>query len=175
MEHERVAIITVHGVADQQPGQTVGELARLLCHGGSDRARYVEGEKHEIILPVRKLTCVEEAPAADTIDAKPEAPPEQVTRVSPGRPSNFYVAHRRAASERGEPEEEDLGVTLTDYLLSRYQPDESDALYESTRIALQRQSDGMPVDLYGCTGPTTRGCDPAAFARCPRATSCCSI
>ena len=149
MEHtERVAIITVHGVADQQPGQTVGELARLLCHGGSDRARYVEGEKHEIILPVRKLTCVEEAPATDTNDAKPEAPPERVMRVRPGRPSNFYLAHRRAASERGEPEEEDLGVTLTDYLLSRYQPDESDALYESTRIALQRQSDGMPVDLY---------------------------
>ena len=144
---ERVAIITVHGVADQQPGQTVGELARLLCNGGSDAARYVEGEKHEIILPVRKLGSVEESATAAN-DMKPEASPEPVTRVRPGRPSNFYLAHRRAVRERGAPAEEDLGVTLIDYLLSRYQPDERDALYESTRISLQRQSDGLPVDLY---------------------------
>ncbi len=145
---ERVAIITVHGVADQQPGQTVGELARLLCHGGSDQARYVEGERHEILLPVRKLACVEESPANVESDANSGAPPEQTMRVRPGRPSNFFLAHRRATSERGAPEQEDLGVTLTDYLLSRYQPDERDALYESTRISLQRQSDGLPVDLY---------------------------
>ena len=148
MEHtERVAIITVHGVADQQPGQTVGELARLLCNGGSDRARYVEGERHEIIVPVRKLTCVEESPSAAN-DGKPEVPPEQAMPVRPGRPSNFFLVHRRATRERGTPDAEDLGVTLTDYLLSRYEPDERDALYESTRIALQRQTDGLAVDLY---------------------------
>ncbi len=144
---ERVAIITVHGVADQQPGQTVGELARLLCHGGSDAARYVEGEKHEIILPVRKLGSVEESATAAN-DMKSEASPERVTRVRPGRPSNFYLAHRRAVRERGAPAEEDLGVTLIDYLLSSYQPDERDALlriHPHLVAAAERWSAGGPV------------------------------
>ena len=121
VEHtERVAIITVHGVADQQPGQTVGELARLLCHGGSDQARYVEGEKHEIIVPVRKLR-VSRSRQAPRTTANPKT-----TRASDagttGSPRNFFLAHRRATRERGTPDEEDLGVTLTDYLLSRYEP-----------------------------------------------------
>ena len=164
MEHtERVAIITVHGVADQQPGQTVGELARLLCNGGSDRARYVEGEKHEIIVPVRKLTCVEESPSAAN-DGKPEVPPEQAMPVRPGRPSNFFLVHRRATRERGTPDAEDLGVTLTDYLLSRYEPDERDALYESTRICAAA-TEGRPGRWIctRCTGPTIRACGRAAF------------
>lgn len=30
---ERVALVVVHGIADQLPGQTVREVARLLCRG----------------------------------------------------------------------------------------------------------------------------------------------
>ena len=145
---ERVAIITVHGVADQQPGQTVGELARLLCHGGTDRSRYVQGEKHEILLPVVRLSSIDEVQAPPSAEAQPAPDAEPVLRVQPGRPSNFYLAHRRVERERNVPATEDLGVTLTDYLLSRYQPDERDALYESTRISLLRKKDALPVDLY---------------------------
>ena len=147
---ERVAIITVHGVADQQPGQTVGELARLLCHGGTDRSRYIEGEKHEILLPVVRLSSIDEVRAPPNAEPQPAADAEPVLRVQPGRPSDFYLAHRRVEREVGSiPATEDLGVTLTDYLLSRYQPDEGDALYESTRVSLLRKKDALPVDLYG--------------------------
>ncbi len=69
-------------------------------------------------------------------------------RVQPGRPSNFYLAHGVSSANAERRTTEDLGVTLTDYLLSRYQPDERDALYESTRISLLRKKDALPVDLY---------------------------
>ena len=31
------------------------ELARLLCHGGTGEPRYVQGEMHEVLVPVAKL------------------------------------------------------------------------------------------------------------------------
>ncbi len=139
-QSEHVAIITVHGVADQQPGQTVGELARLLCHGGSEQARYVAGEKHSVIRPVRRLPPDRELSSPN--DSAEER--ENALRVRPGRASDFFLAHRRAEHAAAE----DLGVALTDHLLSRYRPAEQDALYESTRISLLRQKDAMRVDLY---------------------------
>jgi len=49
---DRVAVVVVHGIADQRAGQTVRELARLLCHGGAGEPRYVQGEIHEVLVPV---------------------------------------------------------------------------------------------------------------------------
>jgi hypothetical protein len=49
---DRVAVVVVHGIADQRAGQTVRELARLLCHGGDGEPRYVQGEMHEVLVPV---------------------------------------------------------------------------------------------------------------------------
>lgn len=131
---ERVAIITVHGVADQRPGQTVRELARLLCHGGDGAPRYVEGELHEVIVPVSPL-----APARET---EPAGAPTEESKPRPGRPSDFFLAQRAPAPDA------DLGLALTDHLLRRHRPAERDALYESTRISLKRREDGTPVDLY---------------------------
>ena len=45
-ETDRVAVVVVHGIADQRPGQTVRELVRLLCHGDEGAPRYVQGEMH---------------------------------------------------------------------------------------------------------------------------------
>src|SRR5262245_66490027 len=50
-----VAVVVVHGIADQRAGQTVRELARLLCHGGAGEPRYVQGEMHEVLVPVARL------------------------------------------------------------------------------------------------------------------------
>ncbi|GMV56979.1 MAG: hypothetical protein AMXMBFR72_01000 [Betaproteobacteria bacterium] len=131
---ERVAIITVHGVADQRPGQTVRELARLLCHGGDGAPRYVEGELHEVIVPV--------SPLAPAREAEPAGAPTEASKPRPGRPSDFFLAQRARAPDA------DLGLALTEHLLRRYRPAERDALYESTRISLKRREDGTPVDLY---------------------------
>ncbi|MEW5879057.1 MAG: hypothetical protein AB1761_01280 [Pseudomonadota bacterium] len=131
---ERVAIITVHGVADQRPGQTVRELARLLCHGGDGPPRYVEGELHEVIVPV--------SPLAPARESEPAGARGDEQKPTPGRPSDFFLAQRAAGPGF------DLGLALTDHLLRRYRPAERDALYESTRITLKRRADGTPVDLY---------------------------
>lgn len=136
---ERVAIIAVHGVADQQPGQTVAELARLLCHGGSGAPRYVEGEIHEVLVPVGAL---------HPSRAEPDSSARGKRRLNPGRPSEFFLEHRSASNESATPQSADLGLTLTDYLQRRYRPAESDALYRSTRVSLRRQADRRPVDLY---------------------------
>jgi hypothetical protein len=134
----RVAVIAVHGVADQAPGQTVRELARLLCHGRDGAPRYVDGEVHEVIVPVTPLAPSPRAGApASAWTAHDDAP------LEPGRPSDFYLR------QRGAPQRtDDLGLALTDHLLAQYRPDDGDGLYASTRVSLRRRADGTPVDLY---------------------------
>jgi hypothetical protein len=149
----RVAVITVHGVADQRPGQTVRELARLLCHGGAGLPRYVEGELHDVIVPVGRLPSLAGAGSQRGAAApdKTAATADLSARVTPGRPSDFYLAQRQPSPDAA-PLRDDLGLALSDHLLARYQPAERDALYESTRIGLQRKggahSAATPVDLY---------------------------
>lgn len=149
---QRVAVITVHGVADQVPGQTVRELARLLSHGSDGTPRYVEGELHEVIVPVAPLTSLRESRprAADrNAPATEDAPGALRAAVeTPGQPSDFYLAGHGEVPAGAAPLDDDLGLRLSDHLLSRYRPAERDGLYESTRISLRRQADGTPVDLY---------------------------
>src|SRR5919108_6024354 len=52
---DRVAVVAVHGIADQRAGQTVREITRLLCHGGAEEPRYVQAETHEVLVPVTRL------------------------------------------------------------------------------------------------------------------------
>ena len=87
----RVAVVVVHGIADQRPGQTVRELARLLCHGSEGEPRYVKGELHEVLVPVEKL----EPGSAD--DAASDARGQRNRPAAvPGRP----VAFTRRSSRR---------------------------------------------------------------------------
>ncbi|HEX4985281.1 MAG TPA: hypothetical protein VFV71_04325 [Burkholderiales bacterium] len=152
---DRVAIVVVHGIADQQPGQTVRELARLLCHGGGDAPRYVQGEMHDVLVPVGKL----EPGGAASQPAAP-APPggdgrkAETARKRPGTPGGFYQAQRAAGVPAADvapawrADGKDLGIALHDYLLGRLELPEDEALYESTRASLRRQANDRPVDLY---------------------------
>lgn len=124
--------MVVHGIADQRAGQTVREVARLLCHGGNGAPRYVQGEIQDVLVPVEKLE-----PGGDPHEAA-----AQPARQRPGTPSGFYQAQQPA------PEPQDLGIALNDYLLGRLAMPEADALYESTRISLRRRADGRAVDVY---------------------------
>src|SRR5262245_28011845 len=87
--HDRVAVIVVHGIADQRPGQTVRELARLPCHGSEGEPRYVEGEFHEVLVPVEKLE------PGSPENAAPDPKVEQSARRLPGTPSGFYQTQRQ--------------------------------------------------------------------------------
>jgi hypothetical protein len=133
--HDRVAVVAVHGIADQRAGQTVRELARLLCHGGAGEPRYVQGEMHEVLVPVARLEPGGATSPADASDG-------ETSRQLPGTPSGFYQAQRSGAAPR------DLGVALNDYLLGRLRLPEREALYESTRISLRRRANDRPVDIF---------------------------
>jgi hypothetical protein len=124
---DRVAVIAVHGIADQRAGQTVRELVRLLCHGGTGQPRYVQGEITEVLVPVARL--------------EPGGAPSPT-----GTPSGFYQAQQPEAG--GDARVRDLGVALNDYLLGRLVLAESEALYESTRISLRRRGNERPVDIF---------------------------
>lgn len=132
------------------------EVARLLCHGGEGEPRYVHGEIHQLLIPVEKL---ESGPAAEAQPASAQASPATLpaNRSRPGAPSGFFTTQQfavpplsRAATVAApsEPEDKDLGLAMNDYLLGRLQFAEGDALYESTRISLQRKSDGRLIDVY---------------------------
>ena len=144
---DRVALVVVHGIADQLPGQTVREVARLLCQGGDGAPPYVQGEMHEVLVPVEKLE-----PGGGSLQAAPppaqptgEARKPEAARRRPGTPSGFYQAQQPA---RHEPQPQDLGIALNDYLLGRLVLPEGDALYESTRVSLRRRADDRALDLY---------------------------
>lgn len=135
MTSDRVAVAVVHGIANQLPGQTVREVARLLCHGADGTPPYVQGEIHEVLVPVEKLEPGRYHEAA------------QAARRQPGAPSGFYQSQEQGL-KRHEPESPDLGMALNDYLLGRLVLPEDDALYESSRISLRRRIDDRPVDIY---------------------------
>ena len=148
-EADHVAIVVVHGIADQRPGQTVREIVRLLCHGGEGAPRYAQGEMHVVLVPVEKLVPgggTQEAGAQERSGAqKPET-----SRQKPGTPSGFFQTQQPAAATTaaGAEKSPDLGIALNDYLLGRLELSESEALYESTRVSLRRRADDRPVDVY---------------------------
>lgn len=141
---ERVAVVVVHGIADQKPGETVRELARLLCHGAAGEPHFVQGEVREVLVPVARLepgsACAEEV----TLEEMPAT-----KQNLPGSPSGFYLQHQRLDEECTEPvERQDLGVDLNDYLLSRLVLSDEDALYQGVRISLKHRASGRAVDLF---------------------------
>jgi hypothetical protein len=146
---ERVAVIAVHGVADQRAGQTVREVARLLCHGGSDAPRFVQGETQDVLVPVEKLEPGGRTASASTLDASNAQPKPDSSRQRPGTTSGFY--QRQQATEidvAAGASSPDLGIALNDYLLDRLELSDGDSLYESTRISMRRKVDDRRVDVY---------------------------
>lgn len=138
-DHGSVAVVAVHGVADQSAGQTVHELARLLAHGGDHAPMYERGQARDVLIPVAPLR-----PPTSTCAAGPAV--RQALLPRPGGSSRFYEARQgRAAAAAPEA---DLGLAYTDFLLSRYVPAQHETLYASTMIALRRSADGRRVDLY---------------------------
>jgi hypothetical protein len=157
---DRVAIVVVHGIADQKPGQTVREVARLLCVEEHGTAPYEQGEIQSVLVPVEKLGPGG-GPLAETAAPAPmvqEARKQERARRAPGTPSGFYQAHQAEVaapaapahmpSTQEEKGEKDLGMALNDYLLGRLMLPEDDALYESTRVSLRRRMDQRAVDVY---------------------------
>ena len=128
---DRVAVVVVHGIADQRAGQTVREIARLLCHGGTGEPRYAQGEIHEVLVPVAKLEPGAAPSPAATRASADAARQVETSRRWPGAPSGFYQAQTSASAPAAESSAHDLGLALNDYLLGRLELSDRDALYES--------------------------------------------
>ena len=95
---DRVALVVVHGIADQRPRQTLREVARLLCRGGQGAPAYEHGEMVDVLVPVEKLE-----PGGGPLKELPSTPPveevlkkTQAARRQPGAPSGFYQAQQIA-------------------------------------------------------------------------------
>src|SRR3954467_8701862 len=161
---DRVALVVVHGIADQKPGQTVREVARLLCVQKHAAAAYEHAEIQTVLVPVEKLEPGG-GPLAQTAAPAPmvqEARKQERARRAPGTPSGFYQAHQAAPVEtaapprlghesetrRAAPNPEELGMALNDYLLGRLVLPEEETLYESTRVSLRRRTDHRALDVY---------------------------
>ncbi len=152
-----VAIIAVHGIADQLPGQTIRELARLLCHGGEGPPNYIQGAIQEVLIPVEKLepgdSSMQVPLQSLTHSFEPNVLPNSVdtSHRKPGAPSGFYQMHQQAEVVEGAGDSEntiDLGVELNDYLLERLEMSEGDSLYETKKISLCRREGDCKVDIF---------------------------
>jgi len=152
---DRVAVVVVHGVADQRRGQTALEVVRLLCRGEDGAPPYVQGDLHDVLVPVEKLAP---GPAPPPASSAGEAGEPDPARRRPGTPSGFYQRQHPAPAGVGaaepaprqpqDPPPQDLGIALNDYLLGRLVPPEGDALYQCARVSLHRRADGRAVDVH---------------------------
>src|SRR5213594_3125674 len=110
---DRVAVVVVHGIADQRAGQTVREMTRLLCHGGEGEPRYVEGELHDVLIPVAKLEPGGAASPAATRSSTGDGRKAEISRRRPGTPSGFYQTQTSApVVAPGDSSAHDLGLAL---------------------------------------------------------------
>src|SRR6188474_914128 len=104
-ETDRVAVVVVHGIADQRPGQTVRELVRLLCHGGEGLPRFVQGEMRDVLVPVAKL----EPGGALASTQSPvqraggDVRSHEISRRKPGSPSGFYQTQQAVSAKAAVP------------------------------------------------------------------------
>lgn len=156
-----VAVIAVHGVADQQPGDTARAIAELLVAAPPAPASYRLDDAEDIGLQVLPLHPM---PAAES--AVPDAPSRQPPTPRGGRPLAKAIAqsmgsdlHRpqwvvdpvQPMAEAPAPPPAPPGITLTDFLLFKaVRNGTPPAVYATRRLALQREGDAAagPVDVY---------------------------
>jgi len=162
----RVAVIAVHGVADQQPGATARAVVELLVSSAPDGTCYTSSATEDLTLRV--------PPLAPQPDAQPH-----VARATPATPngedrslmksfvqstrSDFQrqrwaapkpVAHDgpprhavKPADIAAPPTDTDRGIAVTNYLLAKHiRNGASPETYDTTCITLQRHDAG-PDDL----------------------------
>ena len=161
MNSKGLALIVVHGVADQRPGETAQSLVDLLvANGGAegDRVSYGATAKVDFVLPVRPLGGEHAASARE--DATPRATDRKFSkawrqsRSSDMRAGSVIVPSKvesGGALRRGTAGAPDRGVALTDYLLAKHvENGASVEFYKSSCIQLERVSPACttPISVY---------------------------
>ena len=156
----RVAVIAVHGVADQQPGETARAVVELLVSSSPDGSCYTSSSSEELALRVPPLAP--QAHAMPRVELDSQATPsgedrslkksfEQSLRSdfhrhdwaapAPGREPAPRPADTAATeADLGVPAAElDRGIAVTNYLLAKHQRNgASPETYDTTCVSLER-------------------------------------
>ena len=174
MPTPRVAVIAVHGVADQQPGETARAVADLLVASAPEGTCYTASSTDALTLRVPPL-----APRAGATPHVAHATP--ATPKGEDRPlmksllqstrSDFHsqawaapapaaAAHATgSAAIAAPPTGEDRGIAVTNYLLSKHiRNGASPDTYETTCISMERHDVG-PDELAGDADDTSAHVD----------------
>ncbi|MGV7207957.1 hypothetical protein ACLB1G_08880 [Oxalobacteraceae bacterium A2-2] len=69
-DRDSVAVIAIHGVADQKAGDTVSAVAALLSTAGTQASRYSDGVRDSVLLPVPPLAPLALAQVAGDVRAR---------------------------------------------------------------------------------------------------------
>ena len=170
MPTPRVAVIAVHGVADQQPGDTARSVAELLVSSAPDGTRYTSSHTEDLTLRVSPLPPQAGAlpPDAHDTTATPRGEDRSLAKsFLQSTRSDFQrqrwavnKPHARTAPAReidpadiaAPPTGEDRGIAVTNYLLAKHiRNGARSETYDTTRIALERHDGGAiaaHVDVY---------------------------
>lgn len=156
---ERVAVVAIHGVADQKSGDTARAIASLMVNAGTPSARYSHGDCDSFIVAVPPLKAM-----AGNRSSKP-LPPGSTRRIQPsmqapdsmgkafeqslrsdfvrdewivgnGRLDASAGARNRGPTPRAMVSA-DAGIAFSDYLLSKWKGADNEA-YEAARIRMTR-------------------------------------
>ncbi len=169
---ERVAVIAIHGVADQKTGDTARAIASLMLNNPGQGATYRQADCDSHLLPVPPLTSMVQQrtgpqKAAKEGDAKkkPYVPPVrkamQQSKTSDFSADDWISTSEaddagvvRAAKGRGpltprELKKSNPDIAFSDYLLFKSQRAEPDhEAYEAMRVRMTRDAtdvNGQPV------------------------------
>jgi len=161
MAGQGVALIVVHGVADQTSGETARALADLLVAsegGHADRAasaprvEYAGISSQALVLTVEPLAPRQTR--GDRLDATPRAQDRSVVKAwQQSRRSDFHAETPRHAP-RGVA---DRGIALTDYLLAKHRDNGAGPeAFETRRTRPGLAPRPCRSISTRCTGPTCR-------------------
>ena len=166
---ERVAVIAVHGVADQRAGDTARAIASLMVNAGHPAAHYTQGDCDSFILAVPLLpSMVPSRPLAEEGTGEPQPSMRQGRKAlqqsarsdfqRPGwitapaareGPAQAKAAAVPEAGLRPPPPsppslvQADPGLAFSDYLLFKAQRNgATDEAYEGARIRMTRRAEG---------------------------------
>ncbi len=132
MPNRRVAVIAVHGVADQQPGETVRNIADLLSNiDAADGPVYAPFVPADVSMPVRRV----DVPAVDQADAG---------KTFAQRADALRARRSSLAAPHG-----DANIEFMATLLAGYRGGDPDDTFKTTVFRGQRHALGesAPVDV----------------------------
>ena len=161
MTTARVAVIAVHGVADQQPGETARAVVDLLVSSAPDGCCYTSSSSEDLTLRVAPLPPQPEAgPHAAVTPPTPKGEDRPFMKsLRQSARSDFLRErwatapgagrHAAATDDAAPPAEIDRGIAVTNYLLAKHvRNGATPESYETSSISLQRHDVG-PDELAG--------------------------